>query len=137
MKTSPNYLPIVGSLLSILQVHGFVPYYVGQETPLTGTLRQRRQAAKSAIVQLGKTILHAQDRNNNPVVLHIYLGILPAEIVQYHTQGHSGLDAALAEFHRKWEKVSFDSEEKSEPDRYQEWSDQQLLEEPSENFHKY
>jgi hypothetical protein len=105
--TSPNYRPVIGSLLKKLQDFGFTLVSVedgGERHQLTGTNRDQRQQAKAAICAVDESHLYVDTSEGARKWLFIVLGNEPEETVNDHSG--SGLDDVLEEFQQQWKGKS-------------------------------
>ena len=104
-RPTPNYRPVVGSLLSTLQHAGFELVSVedgGAWHTLEGTPRSRRQAAKAAICAVQDASLFVRNSEGKKLWLYIVLGNEPEEIVSDFTVNLE-LEKAIDKFSQKWE----------------------------------
>lgn len=100
-----NWKPVVGSLLKVLQDHHFelVRVHDGEgEIKLSGTPRQRRQAAKLAICAVDESDLLVKHPTLDKLAwLYVVLGNEPEETVADNSDVLV-LNLALEQFAKKW-----------------------------------
>jgi len=106
MKTN-NWKPVVGSLLSTLQKHGFALHHTDNgeaKMYFEGlTSRQARQLAKAEINATDESDLYVTKDGRRHWVF-VVLGNEPEETCCDYTD-HPGLDAAIHEFSQRWEGI--------------------------------
>jgi hypothetical protein len=100
----PNWRAVVGSLLCTLQEDDYTLERVddgGETITVSGTPREQRQQAKSAIVAVDTSHLYVS-KNGKTFWLFIVLGNAPEETVCDYTSNED-LEKTLDKFISKWE----------------------------------
>lgn len=98
----PNQLPVIGSLLTTLQRHGFTVVSVNDHFASPGTPRQVRQWAKHEIAGVGiSDIRVVHPELHLPRWIQVVLSNEPEKIVNDYTD-NTLLDKAIEEFQQNW-----------------------------------